>query len=763
MRNFERVPYTITQPLTATGAPTQTSTIPYHTIHCATPNMGIKKANEVLERYMCELPMNAIPRDGSVVIDGSGMIHSLLSSHASEIVGREDWSAWYIAVVQQFRRWKCCNQGNPNITVYIDGRRLATKLANASRAVLRGKMGMHAAELDRRVKGYSSTGAVYGSTARRECEHPALSVGELRSLVAKGSSAAVHQRAIDAVPLVLRAARAEGLRVVMSATETDAQAPYDMNTQPARFGGHPGAGAMGIFNDTDYMVQCGGVGHFIQTPGGMHRQVGRYFHKSALTAEPQYEYLKLETPLQKVMAPLLHKHGHFAFRLWSCLTGNDYNEGMLPNFGPKKAADVAASVLEGFELDDGGVYQMTTADGNTRDLSPALSEWSAIQWGETVTGIATTYTSAPARPRSSKRRKAAAPALPVHLDGKVAFIDASKLQPNDLVDAVVACSRGGAAATVVCGCTVEALRPADTTATTPVFVGQAAMMGTHGAVTITCVTPEHQLAALLRKAAPLAVEAMGGQAFEGEVQERLTAACSGMDLPIPHPDHSAVLCVFEMALLMFNCAAVFSMDKNKVVNAMDVDSIGLVAITAEAASVLTGVTAFDGITDEKLKQCNNCELDPRTMEPWDDPGSEYTPGALHGAAPAVDNAHTSATVVPTQVDDTPPVGLRDWSIKRCKAWLNLRVQNGTLPTRVADLQGMVRQQYEMGTHTVMAADLFFLDPRTHARTRTHAHTHTHTHAHITHAGDFHEALNSRRDRGGLNALRSTSHNMVTSF
>ena len=59
---------TQSQPLTATGAPTQTSTIPYHTIHCATPNMGIKKANEVLEKYMCELPMNAIPRDGSVVI-----------------------------------------------------------------------------------------------------------------------------------------------------------------------------------------------------------------------------------------------------------------------------------------------------------------------------------------------------------------------------------------------------------------------------------------------------------------------------------------------------------------------------------------------------------------------------------------------------------------------------------------------------------------------------------------------------------------------
>ena len=38
-----------------------------------------------------------------------------------------------------------------------------------------------------------------------------------------------------------------------------------------------------------------------------------------------------------------------------------------------------------------------------------------------------------------------------------------------------------------------------------------------------------------------------------------------------------------------------------------------------------------------------------------------------------------------------------------------------------------------------------MDPRTHARTRTHTHTHihTHTHAHITHAGDFHEALNSR--------------------
>ena len=68
-RFLERVPYNHTA---AHGHWCTCTDLPYHTIHCATPNMGIKNANEVLERYMCKLPMNAIPRDGSVVIDGRG-------------------------------------------------------------------------------------------------------------------------------------------------------------------------------------------------------------------------------------------------------------------------------------------------------------------------------------------------------------------------------------------------------------------------------------------------------------------------------------------------------------------------------------------------------------------------------------------------------------------------------------------------------------------------------------------------------------------
>lgn len=78
---------------------------------------------------------------------------------------------------------------------------------------------------------------------------------------------------------------------------------------------------------------------------------------------------------------------------------------------------------------------------------------------------------------------------------------------------------------------------------------------------------------------------------------------------------SAVHCVLEICKLMFPCMAVHS-DTGGIVNAMPIESLGLQCITPAEASVLTGVSAFEGLPAATVKAFANCELDPRTMEPW---------------------------------------------------------------------------------------------------------------------------------------------------
>jgi hypothetical protein len=174
---------------------------------------------------------------------------------------------------EQFRRWKHCNEGSPNVTAYIDGVRLSSKLANGERANSRSGLQEYVAEQALRSRSYSSTGAVYGPTDISRSTFIELSIAELLPRVEKATAAAVHGRAIDAVPLVIAIATEEGVRVCMSATETDTQMPYDARVQPERFGSTATAGAMGVCNDTDYMLNGGGMSHCLQLPGGMHRRV----------------------------------------------------------------------------------------------------------------------------------------------------------------------------------------------------------------------------------------------------------------------------------------------------------------------------------------------------------------------------------------------------------------------------------------------------------------------------------------------------------
>ena len=109
--------------------------------------MGITGANAVVERYVPDLPVIQIPSSAPIVIDISGAIHSLLNTHTAAIIGGEGWLGWYTDMTQEIRRWKHCNRGSPNLTLYVDGARLVSKLASGERAKSRERMGAYVASL----------------------------------------------------------------------------------------------------------------------------------------------------------------------------------------------------------------------------------------------------------------------------------------------------------------------------------------------------------------------------------------------------------------------------------------------------------------------------------------------------------------------------------------------------------------------------------------------------------------------------------------
>jgi hypothetical protein len=126
---------------------------------------------------------------------------------------------------------------------------------------------------------YSPTGAAYGPSAR--AAHQADENGELPTIqelesdLAKSVSAAVSGRSIDVVPLVFQAARQVGINAIMSLTETDAQLPFDAREQPERVGASATVSPISVANDSDYLINQGGVDHSLTVTGGKCGRSGR--------------------------------------------------------------------------------------------------------------------------------------------------------------------------------------------------------------------------------------------------------------------------------------------------------------------------------------------------------------------------------------------------------------------------------------------------------------------------------------------------------
>jgi hypothetical protein len=392
---------------------------------------------------------------------------------------------------------------------------------------------------------------------------------------------------------------------------------------------------------------------------------------------------------------------------------NDFNMQLLPQFGTKKAAAVAATTLDGYTLPETDEWRVTLGDGAHICLVPASLDWDGIHEAKVVPGTVKVV-SGSELPRSGSRRsrKRNQPLTCAGVSGTIVLVSGTEELLNE---AILALSNGDAAAIILCGTTsVESVAQPNAAVTAPVFATTATLAGMTAALasagttagTIARVTLEAHLSRLLRVAATNAEKLMG-DGFESKVRQCLAQAYADVNLPeaFPPAEHSAVLCAFELSLLMFHSSAVYSDRDHAIVNALPVSSLELATISAGNANELTGVTAFADLDSDQLRRYAHCELDPRTLKPWEDPSSPFVLAKLAGAVPVSVAQVRAPAAVATQDDDTVPADLDRWSIKKCKSWLDQRIRNGTLPKYVKHLRELIRQYYENGLQNHFAADI----------------------------------------------------------
>jgi hypothetical protein len=110
--------------------------------------MGVTGLYPVVAQYTSELSTRSIPAGASIQVDGSAVIHGLLSAHTAAIInkGGSDYSDFYQDLVSQMRLWKA----RGSVHWYVDGARLESKLANGSRSKRRSKMSDLTAVLEQR-------------------------------------------------------------------------------------------------------------------------------------------------------------------------------------------------------------------------------------------------------------------------------------------------------------------------------------------------------------------------------------------------------------------------------------------------------------------------------------------------------------------------------------------------------------------------------------------------------------------------------------
>jgi hypothetical protein len=420
-------------------------------------------------------------------------------------------------------------------------------------------------------------------------------VGDVQNALAKATKVAVHGKAVGFLPLAKQACDQEGVKFIVAATEVDAQLPYLFREHKQHtFGVTNGQDPVAIVNDADYAVNQGGVEHAFFLDEGGFKPTLRYLAKSAFGESPHHATSNSAgsnqakySPIADILIPLIDKYGHVVVRAWATMTNNDYNAGLLPGFGGKRAAMVLKTVLE--------------------------------------KGV-------------------------------------------------------GCADDDEC-----------------------------------CVT------SILAAAAPLILALFKDpKEYDAKVRRELAGVFNTVCPTLVGTTHSAVHIVLELAHLMYNCMAVFDPVAKKVTHAIPVERLKLKTISKEDARTLCGVTTFKEFTESTYNDWNECKLDLRTLKPWGEAGDD---GIVHWHADRLPGETASSVTPLTHVpgsdhvvgygdsvvqeaeDDTPPPDIRDWTIYRCKEWLKARPDQGTLPTKKADLQELIIQMHELGLTNMSREDV----------------------------------------------------------
>jgi hypothetical protein len=70
--------------------------------------------------YIPDLPISVIPAEAAVVIDGSAVIHRLITRHSLSIMQSDDVTEFYRDLVAELRRWKNAPCGSEEAIVTFE-------------------------------------------------------------------------------------------------------------------------------------------------------------------------------------------------------------------------------------------------------------------------------------------------------------------------------------------------------------------------------------------------------------------------------------------------------------------------------------------------------------------------------------------------------------------------------------------------------------------------------------------------------------------